>query len=313
MKMSNEDQFVTTCRLWLLSTALAALGGLWVASARQASTRSLTIERVRGDLYVIGGPQDANAGHVGMLVTPEGVILVDDKFERHVEAILDAVRTVTEQPVRYIFNTHHHLDHSGGNHLLRERAEIIAHRNARAHMVTKSASSGSGRPESDLPRVTFTDTTSVFLGGKEVRAHFFGRGHTDGDVVIYFPTERVIHTGDLFVPGGFLTDYAAGGSALEWDATLGGVLGLDFDVVIPGHGPTTVSRDVLVRHRQDFETVRQRVRELVAQGTSRNEVERLLKLGDLPGWSTVPWIPVAPRIARSFGGLYDELVAVGRQ
>lgn len=313
MKISNRDQFVTTCRLWLLSIALAALGGLWVASARQASTRGLTIERVRGDLYVIGGPQDANAGHVGMIVTPEGVILVDDKFEHHVEAILDAVRTVTEQPVRYVFNTHHHLDHSGGNRLLRPRAEIIAHRNARAHMVTKSTSSGSGRSESDLPRVTFTEMTSVFLGGKEVRAQFFGRGHTDGDVVVHFPTERVIQTGDLFVPGGFFADYAAGGSALEWDATLGGVLSLDFDMVVPGHGPTMVSREALVQHRRDFETVRQRVRELVAQGTSRQEVERLLELDDLPGWSTSPWIPVAPRIARSFGGLYDELAAVGRQ
>ncbi|MDA2937952.1 MBL fold metallo-hydrolase [Acidobacteria bacterium AH-259-A15] len=294
---------------WFLGALIATvgLGYLWTVSAQQNPDAHLTTTKVRDHLYVVSGPDDVNTGNVAVFVTDEGVILVDDKFDRHVEAILREVRTVTDQPVRYVLNTHHHLDHSGGNRTFLGLAEIIAHRNARQNMVKRSGGFGSGRPDSDLPRVTFSDVTSIFLGGKEVRAYYFGRGHTDGDIVIHFPAERVIHTGDLYVPGGFLTDYSAGGNALEWDATLRAILRLDFDTIIPGHLQTAVTREDLVQHIQDFKTVRHRVQEIIMQGGSREEIAELLKLEDLVGWSTVPWIPTSPRLKRSFAGLYDEL------
>ena len=98
-----------------------------------------------------------------------------------------------------------------------------------------------------LARVTFSDEMSVYLGGKEVRAHYYGRGHTGGDAVMYFPADKVIHTGDLFLtfpPQPFI-DYANGGSALEWTKTLDGVLKLDFDIAIPGHGPVSDRAGIL--------------------------------------------------------------------
>ena len=287
--------------------ATIGLGYLWTVSGGQSTPTSLTTTKVREHLYVISGPEEVNTGNVAVYVTDEGVILVDDKFDRHVEAILKEVRTVSDQPVRYVFNTHHHLDHSGGNRTLLEFAEVISHRNARRNMAKRSGGFGSGRPDSDLPRVTFSDVTSVFLGGKEVRAYYFGRGHTDGDVIIHFPAEKVIHSGDLYVPGGFLTDYSAGGNALEWDASLRAVLELDFDTIIPGHVQTTVTRQDLVQHIQDFDTVRDRVREIILRGGSREDVAERLRLDDLVGWSTAPWIPSSPRLKRSFAGLYDEL------
>ncbi len=96
------------------------------------------------------------------------------------------------------------------------------------------------RPANMTPaQVTFTDETSVFLGGKEVRARYFGRGHTNGDAVIYFPALRTIHTGDLMAGTTPLIDYAGGGSLVEWTKTLDGAMKLDFETVIPGHGAVT--------------------------------------------------------------------------
>ena len=116
-----------------------------------------------------------------------------------------------------------------------------------------------------VPRISFTDETEVFLGGKEVRAHYFGRGHTNGDAVIYFPAERTVHTGDLFTVGTSsapvtvapFIDYSASGSVVEWTKTLDGILnsGWDFDTVIPGHGPISKRAD-LIAYRQNFEKMR---------------------------------------------------------
>ena len=285
------------CAMTLVTTAYGA----------ENNTSGLRSSAVRDNLFVISGPEDANTGNVAAYITDEGVILVDDKFEQHVDAILGEVSTLTDQPVRYVFNTHHHLDHSGGNKSMLEIAEVIAHDNARRNMKEPIGSFGSDRPASDLPRVTFSEGMSVHLGGKEVQAHYFGRGHTDGDVVIYFPAERVIHTGDLYVPGGFLVDAAAGGSALAWDATLRAVLKLDFDTIIPGHLNITVSREDLVQHIRDFETVRNRIQLIIQSGGTREELRERLKLDDLEGWGTNPWIPAASFLRRSFEELYDEL------
>ena len=107
--------------------------------------------------------------------------------------------------------------------------EIIAHRNVRENFLRNK--------QPGAPRVVFRPGPSVFLGGVEVRAYHFGRGHTNGDAVIYFPDLRVIHTGDLITEGMPVMDYRNGASAVEWVKVLDEILKLDFDIVIPGHGP----------------------------------------------------------------------------
>jgi cyclase len=267
--------------------ALIAAGGFWVGLTQQPDP-SLKAEQIRPDAHVILG----GGGNVGVFVTEEGVVLVDDKFERHVPEILEKVKAITDQPVRYVFNTHHHSDHVGGNPTLLKSTEIIAHRNARENMLKNS--------QSGLPRVTFRKQTSVFLGGQEIRAYYFGRGHTDGDAVIYYPGQKVIHSGDLFIRASPYIDYSAGGSALEWDKTLAAILQLDFDTVIPGHGPVA-KREDLVRWKKDFETVRTRVRQLRQQGRSVEQIEKQLKLDDLAGWS------MTGLLKKGLPGLYEEL------
>ncbi|MCX6627585.1 MAG: MBL fold metallo-hydrolase, partial [Candidatus Solibacter sp.] len=137
-------------------------------------------------------------------------------------------------------------------------AEIILSKNARANMVTGN--------QPGLPHLTFSDEQQVFLGGKQIVAKYLGRGHTNGDAFIYFPAERVLHTGDLFVtPGAPFCDVANGGSIKEWDATIQKVLQYDFDIVIPGHGPVSKKAD-LVKWAQTLATVRTRIKAACAGG-----------------------------------------------
>jgi len=127
-----------------------------------------------------------------------------------------------------------------------------------------------------------------------------GRGHTNGDAVIYFPSERVLHTGDLFVNGTApFIDYSAHGSIVEWDKTLEKALEYDVDTIIPGHGPVAKKAD-LVKWRQTLATLRTRAKAACAGGAS-DAIQRL-DIKDL-GMGTAP----SPLFARSMEGMCQEL------
>jgi glyoxylase-like metal-dependent hydrolase (beta-lactamase superfamily II) len=274
--------------IWIRFTGVLVLAsGVWVAYTQQ-QPQPLEIVPVKGNLHVIYG----SGGNVAVLTTPEGVVLVDDKFDRNVPEILARVKQVTDQPVRYVFNTHHHGDHSGGNAQLGKSAQLISQQNARDRMASAD--------EASAPSLSFSDQQSLYLGGSEVRAIHLGPSHTNGDAVIYFPQLGVIHTGDMFVRGAPFIDYSSGGSALEWDDTLNEVLQLEFDTVIPGHGEVATRED-LTQWKADFETFRSRVSELVDQGKSEEEIKAGVNVSDLKGWS------LDGLMARSLSGLIAEL------
>ena len=251
------------------AAVILAAAGAWIAYTQQPAQAPLAVNRISGDLYVIGVSQGVGGGNVAMQVTGDGVILVDDMFDRNFDEILGKVKSVTDKPVRYVLNTHQHDDHAGGNARMQAFAEVIAHRDVRINMLRLN--------QPGAPRLTFTDELDVNLGGQEVRARHFGRGHTGGDAVIYFPAARTIHTGDLFLTNPTLPfiDYANGGSALEWTKTLDGVLQLDFDVAIPGHGPVS-NKEGVRKFRNDFETMRNRISGLVRAGKGKDAVVKAL-------------------------------------
>ena len=157
----------------------------------------LRTERVKGDLYMVSG----EGGNVALYTTSEGVVLVDDMFDRNHADILAQIKSVTDQPLRYVINTHQHDDHAGGDFKMLPIAEVIAHKNVRANLADIKRPYYEDTPGTPigLPRITFSNELAVHVGGKEVSAHYFGRGHTSGDAVIYFPEVKVIHTGDLFL------------------------------------------------------------------------------------------------------------------
>lgn len=257
----------------LLAFGLIALGAAFhdtFAQPPQPGRPPLGIEKVADDLYVIIG----SGGNVAVLVTNEGVVLVDAKFEQDYDGIVAKVKSVTDQPVKYVINTHHHSDHSGGNTRFIEIAEIISHKNARANIEGQKQSNAA--PNMKPARITFTDETSVFLGGKEVRARYFGRGHTNGDIVVYFPAQRVLHTGDLMAGVTPLIDYSGGGSIVEWSKTVDGAMAaFEFDKVIPGHG-TVSNRAGLQTYRDNVVKMRTEMTNLIRQGKSQEEVRAFL-------------------------------------
>ncbi len=267
----------------ILCIGLAAILGAGLATVQgltqQQPPPQLTIEKVKDDLYNIVG----DGGNVAVLVTNEGVILVDDKFDQDHDAIVGQVKSVTNQPVKYVFNTHYHADHSGGNAKFLPIAEVISTKNARTNILEKKQSNA---PPGVMPaRVVFTDETSVFLGGKEVRARYFGRGHTNGDAVIYFPAQRTIHTGDLMAGATPLIDYTGGGSIVEWSKTVEAAVGqLDFDTIIPGHGAVT-NKAGLQTYRDNVVKLRTRVSGLVRERKTQDEVGKVL-MAEYPAYAT---------------------------
>jgi cyclase len=256
----------------------------------------LKTERVKGDLYMVSG----EGGNVALYATSEGVVLVDDMFDRNHADILTQIKSVTNQPLRYVINTHQHDDHAGGDMKMLPIAEVIAHKNVRANLADIKRPYYEDTPGTPigLPRITFATELAVNLGGKEVQAHYYGRGHTSGDAVIYFPELKVIHTGDLFLatraggrggvparerPPGvpIYVDYVQGGSFLDWSKTMDDMLKLDFDTVIPGHGPVSTRADV-VKFRGDLETMRTRLVGLIKGGKTKGELAKILE--DDYGW-----------------------------
>ena len=287
-------------------TALVALASiLTLAAGQQIPTFTpeqqarLRIREVMDGLYVIPGFDGGQSGgNVAVRVTDEGVIIVDNKFPHSFDFITEQVGSITDQPIKYVLNTHHHDDHSGSNSDFMQEADVIAHKNARANIVRNN--------QPGAPRIIFADETAVFLGGAEVQMFHFGRGHTNGDAVAYFPDLRTVHTGDLFVFGQRLDgrtlspfwDFGNGGSVLEWPATLTRLLALDFDTVIPGHGPILTKADVRT-FRGKLETVIDRVGREIAAGTTRNDIASRVDTADLD------W-PLAPVRIRN---VFDELTA----
>lgn len=278
-----------------LCAAALLLTGCWIAFTQtQTPPPKLTINKVKDDLYVIEG---GGAGNVAVYVTGEGVILVDDKFEQNHDAIVAQIKTVTPLPVKYILSTHYHADHSGGNAKFLPTAEIISTANARANIVNHTQSNAP--PGMEAARVTFTEESAVFLGGKEVRARYFGRGHTNGDAIIYFPALRTIHTGDMMAGSTPLIDYPGGGSVVEWVKTLDAAMQLDFDTVIPGHGAVT-TKPGLLSYRNNVDKLRVRAAGLVRGGKSQEEVAKVMT-------AEFGWAPDGLQMQWSLPGMMKEL------
>lgn len=251
--------------VWLSAVILAGLGTAGPAAAQGGfGPQELAIEQVREGIYMI---RSAASGNITALVSDDGVLLVDSKFEREYDRYMELLRTVTDQPVRFVINTHMHGDHTGGNARLAELdADIVASENARRRMAEAQALG--------LPNITFDDHLRIYFGGQALDLYWFGRGHTDGDIVIHMPEENLILTGDLFAgwgPSIRLIDYNGGGSLVHWSDTLERVLELEFDTVIPGHSGVT-DRAMLEGYLDETLRMQALIRELIGAGRSPDQI-----------------------------------------
>ena len=230
-------------RIAILSSimALALVTTLATTSNLTAQGNVAEIEQVKNNLYVITG----GGGNTGALVTDDGVVIVDTKNPGWGDAILEKIRTVTDQPVTMIINTHTHGDHVGSNIDFARPVEVIAHTNTKTNMEGMDAfQSENGRQY--LPSRTYDERLTLLDGANQIDLYHFGAGHTSGDSIVVFPALGVAHTGDLFAWKGVpYIDVDNGGSGVQYPKTLlaaaDGIPGVE--TVIPGHSPVMTWAD----------------------------------------------------------------------
>jgi len=208
----------------------------------------IKVAKVAGTVYMLQG----YGGNIGVSVGLDGVLIVDDQYAPLADKIKAALKGITDKPVKFVLNTHWHFDHTGGNAYFGETAPIIAHENVRKRLESGGNIKAfnmtiAPAPKSALPVVTFDDKVVVHINGEDIRAIHFPKGHTDGDIVIFFPQSNVVHMGDDFFSGMFpFVDLDSGGSVQGLIADLAQIIPmLPPDVkVIPGHGPLSTLDDL---------------------------------------------------------------------
>ena len=253
-----------------------------------------TVEKIRllkPNLYMITG----GGANTLVRVTPEGLIVVDTKNpgDENYNRVMEEIKSVSDLPVKYVLNTHHHPDHVGNNKKFIDAGATVI---ALEALKTDMASDPRTKDIPGRPTQTFAKDYVLKFGGAEVDAHSYGRGHTGDDTMVYFPDLKVVMVSDQMTDNTPIVDFANGGSAVEWTRSLDGVLKLDFDMAIPGRGEPKTRADVQafpgqVRYRDH------RASDAIKAGATRDTLAMQVKTDDL-GWTFNP---------RFYGSLYDEL------
>jgi glyoxylase-like metal-dependent hydrolase (beta-lactamase superfamily II) len=210
-------------------------------------------------------------GNIGVSAGPDGVLVVDDQFAPLAEKITAKLKELNPTAPRFVLNTHWHGDHTGGNaHFGSQGANIIASANVRERLAKKSDSQ-----PAELPVVTYESGASVHFNGEEIRLIALGRGHTDGDSLVWFTGAKVLHMGDQFFSGKFpFIDLGSGGDVDGYLTNVEKALALipSDTRVIPGHGPLSTVEDLKAFRDMLVETTGV-VKKAIAAGKSLEQVK----------------------------------------
>lgn len=221
-------------------------------------------------------------GNIAVLGGPEGVLMVDDQYAPLSEKIKATIQSLDPGSIRFVVNTHLHGDHSGGNENFRKLgATLMAHDRVRDRMMKESVNrEGKTVPPRNpeaWPVVTFDQRLNVHLNGQDLELYHIDRGHTDGDVVVFFRNANVIHTGDAFVRDRYpFVDLTSGGNFLGYIHTLEQIYALADDQtrIIPGHGALGTRADVKAL-RDVLADIRDRVAAAKKKGIKREDIPGL--------------------------------------
>jgi cyclase len=238
-------------RLLLPVLAVLAFAAIVVTQQQDFSKVEIKTTKVSGNVYMLEG----SGGNIAASVGDDGIVIVDDEFAPLADKIQAALKKISDKPVKFLINTHYHGDHTGGNvPFAGFGSTIIAQDNVRRRLESGGVvgTGGAGTPvapapKAALPVVTFAQDVTVHFNGEDIHAMHYPAGHTDGDSIIFFPKNNVVHMGDDFVRYGFpFIDVSGGGSAQGMIAACEkAATQLPADVkVIPGHGAVSNLDDV---------------------------------------------------------------------
>ena len=268
---------VTRARLLGGLVAVYVLGVLVHAQQpSQAPAPSPRLVKVSDDLYVIQNVNNTvaeigqNGGNVTIIVTPDGVILVDSKNERMHDDIISKVKSVTDRPIKYMVLTHNHGDHAGGSARLQSiGVTVVSSVGSRDNMARINAPGQA--------QIVYSNYSELSLGGKRLQLREL-RGHTRGDTVITVPASRTLIAGDLVTtPDSIPTivNYADGGNWTELGESLDAIGRMDFDVLVAGHGPNLTKAE-FAKFRDKTAAIRERFRALNRERKTQEEIGQIL-------------------------------------
>ncbi|MFK7865615.1 MAG: MBL fold metallo-hydrolase [Pseudohongiellaceae bacterium] len=310
--MKNVHVVKTLCCILLLSLPYQSF------SQGQFEGVELKIEKVAGNVYMVQRP--GGGGNIGVQVGPDGALLVDSLFAPLAERLVETIGKVTEEDIRFLVNTHIHIDHVGGNANLAELGVLIfAHDNTRRRFLedrNRFPRAGGtfvpAQPAVARPIVTFNDQMTFHLNDEEIRVFKVAPAHTDGDTFVYFSQSDVLHLGDVYRTTSYpIIDSYNGGTLRGTLAALDqaiDIAGSDTKV-IPGHGLEVVGKNELIAFRNMILDIQSNVLELIREGKKLDEViaaaptsEYDADWTDDPGWGPNDFIPI----------VYYELGGSGR-
>jgi glyoxylase-like metal-dependent hydrolase (beta-lactamase superfamily II) len=258
---------------------LLALGACLILPAigsAQDKPAEFVATRLSGTVTMLKG----QGGNVGISAGEDWVYIIDDQIQPVTQQLLAEIRKISDRPIRFIINTHHHADHVGGNEVISGTgAIIVAHDNVYQRMSTRQFNNFLNKTTEPwaagaLPVITFSDRITLHLNGEDVTVTHVANGHTDGDAIIHFPVSNVIHMGDIYFNGLYpFIDLDSGGSL---QGILAGVeLALTMAKkdtrIIPGHGPLSTPTE-LTAYRDFLVQAQANVQALIDQGKSLEEV-----------------------------------------
>lgn len=277
------------CLCCVGATTFAATGG-WLSPGEvfaqaknivdsiraSAATAPIKVHKLRGNVSVLEG----SGGNIAVFTGSDGKVLVDAGITASRPRILEALSGLSNDPVRYLINTHWHFDHADGNEWLKkEGATIIAHENARKHLAEATRVEDWNfnfppSPADAVPSEVIANDRTLKANGATLALKYYGPSHTDGDLSVTFTEADVLHTGDTYWNGFYpFIDYSTGGSidgtirAAEANLTAA----RDTTIVIPGHGPPASNKTELKAYRDMLVDIREKVAALKKQGRSQED------------------------------------------
>src|SRR3974377_628234 len=259
--------------VWLVAPALAQTppGGPGV------SERTIKTTGLGNRTYMLEG----FCGNITVAAGDDAVIIVDSQYAPLHDKIKAAIAAVTPQPVKYLINTHHHGDHTGGNGAFaKDGVIIVAHENVKKRMAEGWTHNLSGintppAPAEVLPAMTYTNSMALEVKGRSAQLKHPLNAHTDGDTYVYFADANVLATGDTFANGRYPnSDFFNGGNIKGMIAAVGGYLSTinDQTKIVPGHGPLANKAD-LVAFREMLALSGDPMASLIAEGKAPSEAD----------------------------------------
>ena len=276
MKKVFKLSFLTWFILFL-TLYLTLAGQQQQPSQYRQEPAPVTVHQVKGSIYEVKGGSGANCG---FFIGEKEVLVIDAKMNQEsAKAMISEIKKLTPLPIKYVVLTHSDGDHVNGLVGFPEDIIVVAHHRTRKDMDQAFKDPGQ---RAYLPQLTFSEKLKLYSGSKAIKLFYFGPAHTSGDIVVYFPEEKVAFLGDLlFLGRDPLVHRHKNGNSFGLVKTLKSVLKLDADTFVHGHGDIASRSDIegVIKSLEDKQA---KIKALIKEEKSLGEIKKVFGVEDRP-------------------------------